>query len=117
MGRRDNLVRDLASELNRRTELDVDEALLGAIIDGCGPAVYGAGEAYVRTGNPDDRQRILNNFLGKKLAMRASAELEAAIDEAMEYYGDPGPEGKIPKPAVYYLLVVQLGRRDAFQAG
>ena len=114
MGRKEDLISSIADDLEGRVGTGLDHSLLRAIIDNSGPAVFGAGELYVNPDNAEDLKRVRLNFLGKRLALRDSDQLKSAVEEAVATYGQLNEGQKIPKPALYYLLVVQLGRQDAF---
>ena len=113
MGRRDDLIGRAAQTIQDQCGLTPDIELLAAVVDGCGPAIYSAAQSAI---GPDDSAALAtvrHNFLSAKLALPDKPELDDAIQAAIDTFG-PAPGEGIPRPVLYYLLLVQCGRQDYY---
>ena len=55
---------------------------------------------------------VKTNFLIRKLGLADGPHLMEAIDTAFEIHG--GPEPKVYRAVLYYMLVKQLGRESVY---
>ena len=113
MGRRDDLIGRAAQTIQDKCGLTPDNGLLAAVVDGCGPAIYSAAQSAIRPDDAAGLATVRRNFLSAKLALPDTPELDDAIQAAIDTFG-PAPGESIPRPVLYYLLVVQCGRQDYY---
>lgn len=112
MGRRNDLIALYAKDLLEKCRMEPDMALLEKVAIGCGPAIYDKSEQFVDADDPDALIDIKRNLLVRKLALRDSAELLAAINAVLDVYGRDEP--KKYRAVVYYMLVKHFGREKQY---
>ena len=108
MGKREDLIARYAEDLRDKCGMEPDMDLLEKVTIGCGPAIYAADASIVASSQPEELQVVKNNFLIRKLGLRDSPELDAAIAAVVEIYG-PSERQKY-RAVVYYMLVKHLGK-------
>lgn len=89
-----------------------DRELLVKVAKGLGPSIYLADASLVSGGDAEEKARVKNNFLIKKLGLADSAALDAAIDAVIEQMGASNRSKH--RAIFYYLLVKKLGKESVY---
>ncbi|MCB0265218.1 MAG: DUF2853 family protein [Calditrichia bacterium] len=89
---------------------DVD--LLKKVAKGLGPSIYNEDSSKVSCSDKEELARVKNNFLLKKLGMKDSPELDAAIQDVCQQLGSAN-RNKF-RAMFYYLLVKKLGKESFY---
>ncbi|MCB0300630.1 MAG: DUF2853 family protein [Calditrichaeota bacterium] len=89
---------------------DVD--LLKKVAEGLGPSIYNEDSSKVSCSDKEELARVKNNFLLKKLGMKDSPELDAAIQDVCQQLGSAN-RNKF-RAMFYYLLVKKLGKESFY---
>ena len=87
-------------------------ALLTKVTIGCGPAVYNPDSSLVAGADPEEIQRVKNNFLMKKLGLAEGPQLVDAINAVLNAYGQS--ERNKHRAVVYYMLVKHFGKEASY---
>lgn len=103
MGKRDALIAKYAEDLQGKCGITPDMALLEKVTIGCGPAIYDPDGEIVAASQKSELDHIRRAFLGKKLGLPDSPDLDDAIDAAIETYGRSEPRKY--RAVIYYMLV------------
>ena len=111
MGKRDDLIAKYADDLKNKCGITPDMDLLTKVTIGCGPAIYNADASTVAASQPEEIATVKNNFLIKKLGLKDTADLDAAIDSVLTTYGQS--ERNKYRAVVYYMLTKHFGK-EAF---
>ncbi|RVV97990.1 DUF2853 family protein [Mesobaculum littorinae] len=112
MTKRADLIALYAADLREKCGIEPDMGLLTQVTIACGPTIYSPDASLVAAEDPQERRRIRQNFLSRRLGLREGPELDEALDAAVETYGPAQPRKY--RAVLYYLLTVQLGREAAF---
>lgn len=112
MGKRDELIALYADDLKNKCGMDADMDLLTKVTIGCGPSIYDADASTVAASQESELETVKNNFLIKKLGLSDGPELSAAIDKAIEIYGQS--ERNKYRAVFYYLLVKHFGKESVY---
>jgi hypothetical protein len=112
MSKRDDLIAKYADDLRTKCKVEPDMALLTKVTIGCGPAVYSPDSSLVAGADPEEIQRVKNNFLMKKLGMADGPQLVDAIAAVLNTYGQA--ERNKHRAVVYYMLVKHFGKEAAY---
>ncbi|MCA0271769.1 MAG: DUF2853 family protein [Proteobacteria bacterium] len=113
MGKRDELIAKYADDLKNKCKMTPDMDLLTKVTIGCGPSIYDADSATVAAGQETELETVKKNFLMKKLGLKDSPDLMAAINSAIETYGKS--ERNKYRAVVYYMLVKHFGKEAAYR--
>jgi hypothetical protein len=113
MGKRDELIAKYADDLKNKCKMTPDMDLLTKVTIGCGPSIYDADSATVAAGQATELETVKKNFLMKKLGLKDSPDLIAAINSAIETYGKS--ERNKYRAVVYYMLVKHFGKEAAYR--
>ena len=112
MGKRDELIRKYAQDLENLCNVRPDMDLLRKVTIGCGPSIYNADASTVSSTDPDELRTVRDNFLKKKLGLSDQQDLEAGIDSVMETYGRSNRNKY--RAVVYYLLTKHFGSERVY---
>jgi hypothetical protein len=112
MSKRDDLIARYADDLRTKCKVEPDMALLTKVTVGCGPAIYNADSSLVAGSDPEEIQRVKNNFLMKKLGLADGPQLVDAINAVLTTYGKS--EANKHRAVVYYMLVKHFGKEGAY---
>ena len=110
MGKRDDLIAKYASDLKDKCGMRPDMDLLTKVTIGCGPAIYNADASTVSASDKSELETVKKNFLIKKLGLADTADLDKAIDKAMDTYGRSNRNKY--RAVVYYMLTKHF-KKDA----
>ena len=91
--------------------VSADEALLTAVAKGLGPSIYNQDSSLVSATDPEELNRVKNNFLIGKLGLSDGPELDAAIGETVAAL--KGINRKL-RVVFYYLLVKKFGKEAMY---
>lgn len=113
MGKRDELIAKYADDLKDKCKVNPDMDLLTKVTIGCGPSIYDNDAQTVAASDPEELERIKNNFLIKKLGLKDGPALMEGINAAVDTYGKS--ERNKYRAVFYYLLVKHFGREAAYK--
>jgi len=91
---------------------NVDKDLLAKVTKGVGPNIYKADASKVSSSDPDEMDRVKNNFLIKKLGLSDGPKLDDAIAKVIDIMGKSNTNKY--RAVFYYLLVKELGQEGAY---
>ncbi|MFN7055386.1 DUF2853 family protein [Hyphomonas sp.] len=94
-------------------EAKPDVALLEACIKACGPSIYRADAATVAASDKAEVERVLKNFVEKRLGVTDEAKAAAAFKAAVEKYGRAVRQKH--RPVMYYLIAKELRKAAALK--
>jgi hypothetical protein len=112
MGRRDELIATYADDLRNKCGMEPDMDLLTKVTIGCGPAIYDADASTVAAGQQHELDTVKNNFLIKKLGLSDGPQLDEAINQAIQTYGQS--ERNKYRAVVYYMLTKHFGKESVY---
>jgi len=112
MGKRDDLIAKYADDLKNKCGMTPDMDLLTKVTIGCGPAIYNADASTVAGSQPAELETVKNNFLMKKLGLKDSPDLDAAIASVLDTYGQS--ERNKYRAVVYYMLTKHFGKESVY---
>lgn len=113
MGKRDDLIAKYADDLKNKCKVTPDMDLLKKVTIGCGPSIYDNDAQTVAASDPEELERIVKNFLVKKLGLKEGPELMDGINAAVETYGKS--ERNKYRAVFYYLLTVHFKKQAAYK--
>ncbi|MFK7762437.1 MAG: DUF2853 family protein [Roseobacter sp.] len=112
MGKRDDLIAQYASDLEKKCGMTPDMDLLTKVTIGCGPSIYDADAATVASSQQSELDTVKNNFLVKKLGLTDGPELMEGINKAIETYGKS--ERSKYRAVFYYMLTKHFGKEAVY---
>lgn len=112
MGKRDDLIAKYADDLKSKCGMQPDMDLLTKVTIGCGPAIYNDDASTVAGSQKEELETIKKNFLMKKLGLKDSSDLDAALDSVIETYGKS--ERNKYRAVVYYMLTKHFGKEAVY---
>ena len=87
--------------------------LLTKVTIACGPSIYYKDASTVSASDASEVKTLRNNFLIKKLGLKDTPELNTAINEVLDVYGQSNRNKY--RAVVYYLLTKHFGKESVFQ--
>ena len=112
MSKRDDLIAKYAADLSEKCGVKADMDLLTKVTIGCGPSIYNDDASTVSGTDKSELETVKNNFLIKKLGLKDSSDLDAAIDSVIEKYGRSNRNKY--RVVVYYLLAVHFKKQSVY---
>jgi Protein of unknown function (DUF2853) len=112
MSKRDELITVYAADLKEKCGVTPDMDFLTKVVIGCGPSIYNKDAATVAGSQQSELDTVKNNFLIKKLGLKDSPELDAAIDSVLEQYGKSNRNKY--RAVVYYLLATHFKKEAVY---
>jgi hypothetical protein len=105
---------NVTNYLNQNDELGLglSEALITAVAKGLGPAIYNNDSSKVSGTDQKELDTVKNNFLIKKLGLKDSPDLDAAINEVIEKLGSSNKNKY--RAIVYALLAKKFGKESVY---
>ena len=113
MGKRDELIAKYADDLKTKCKMNPDMDLLTKVTIGCGPSIYDADASTVAASDPAELERVQNNFLIKKLGLKAGPALMDGINAVIETYGKS--ERNKYRAVFYYMLTKHFGKEAVYK--
>ncbi|MEL6103596.1 MAG: DUF2853 family protein [Pseudomonadota bacterium] len=113
MGKRDELITKYAKDLKDKCGMDADMDLLKKVTIGCGPSIYNADASTVAASDPEELERVKNNFLIKKLGLKDGPKLDEGIKAVIDQYGKSVRNKH--RAVVYYLLTKHFKKEAAYK--
>jgi hypothetical protein len=99
----------------KKLNLGVSDDLLTNVAKSLGPSIYNNDSETVSCSDKSELQRVIDNFLKKKLALSHSdSELESAVKEVCEKMGSSN--SKKYRPIFYALLAKKFGKESVYNA-
>lgn len=112
MNQREALIEKYATELKEKFNVNPDMTLLTKVTVGLGPSIYKPDAATVSSSDASELERVKTNFLIGKLGLADTAELDAALTEILETYGQ---SNRVKYRAViYYLLTKHFNKESIY---
>lgn len=112
MSKRDDLIAKYADDLKNKIGVTPDMDLLRKVTIGCGPSIYNRDASTVSGSDQSELDTVKNNYLIKKLGLKDSSDLDAAIASVMEKYGKS--ERNKFRAVVYYLLCQHFNKESVY---
>ena len=113
MGKRDDLIATYADDLRNKCGMTPDMDLLTKVTIGCGPSIYNADASTVASSQKSELETVKESFLIKKLGLKDSPDLMAAIEKAIETYGKS--ERNKYRAVIYYMLTKHFGKESVYR--
>ncbi|GJM35514.1 MAG: hypothetical protein DHS20C18_45150 [Saprospiraceae bacterium] len=110
MSKFDEALSTYQSEMKAKLGITADADLLKAITKGLGPSIYRADASKVSCSDKDELDRVKTNFLIKKLALKDSPALDAAIKEVCDQLGS---SNRNKYRAIFYYLLVKKFKKES----
>jgi hypothetical protein len=95
----------------KKYDSGADDALIGKVFKGLGPAVHNKDASLVSCSDPAELATVKNNYLIKKLGMSDGPELDAAIKEICETMKETRQKSRV---TFYYLLMKKFGKESVY---
>ena len=108
MGKQAELIERYADELKSKLSEMPDMDFLTQLTIGVGPAIYSRDASIVAGSDKRELELIKHNFLIKKLGLKDSPDLDAALKAVVEQYGSK--TRKKYRVVVYYLLAKHFNK-------
>lgn len=112
MSKRDDLIAKYAADMQDKLGLAPDMDLLTKVVIGCGPSIYNADAETVAASDPDELDRVRQNYLIKKLGLKDGPELMDAINAVIARYGSANRNKY--RAVIYYLLCQHFGKESVY---
>jgi hypothetical protein len=109
MSKFDEVIAKCAADLDKMGGYDA--ALLTKVAKGLGPSIYNRDASTVAASDPEELKRVKTNFLIKKLGLKDSPALDAAISEVVGMY-DKRHKFRV---VFYYLLAKKLKQESFYK--
>mgnify|MGYP001308231765 FL=1 len=100
---------DNAKELG----LKISTELLTKVAKGLGPSIYLGDASLVSGSDAEEKARVKNNFMVKKLGLKDGPELDAAFDEVVAQMGS---SNRNKHRAIFYALLVMKFKKESVYA-
>ncbi|MRJ03125.1 MAG: DUF2853 family protein [Epsilonproteobacteria bacterium] len=100
-------------EKMKEIEPNFDAELLEKITRGLGPSIYNKDSEIVSCTQPNELERVRNNFLKMKLGLdKSDEELDQAIQEVCKKMGESNKNKY--RALFYYFLVKKFGKESVY---
>ena len=84
-----------------------------AVAKGCGPTIYKADSAKVATSDKKEMERVVKNFVNKKLGITDEEKIKAGMADVVAQFGK-GNRNKY-RAMFYYLLVKRFRKSGLYK--
>ena len=112
MSKRDDLIAKYAASM-KDMGIDYDMDFLTKVTVGLGPSIYNADSSTVSCSDDAELQRVIDNFLVKKLGCKKSdEEMMTAVKEVCEQMGSSNRNKY--RAIFYYLLAVKYNKQSVY---
>ncbi|MDR4306384.1 DUF2853 family protein [Chelatococcus sambhunathii] len=101
---------DHLADVKKYAKKPVNEAAVAGLAKTYRLVLSKSDTQYVACSDPQERERVRENFLKKKLGLSAD-DLDAAIEETCKAMKDDRTKSRL---TFYYLLAERYGKLDAF---
>jgi len=113
VSKRDELIALYNKELKDKCNVNADIDLLTKVTIGCGPSIYNRDSASVSCTDDGELATVKNNYLIKKLGLKDSHDLDAAIKKVCEKLGSSNRNKY--RAMFYYLLCKEFGKESVYK--
>lgn len=113
MSKRDDLIKQYAADIKDKFGEAPDMALLTKVTIGLGPAIYNLDASKVSGSDDKELETVKKNYLIKKLGMKDSPELMAAIKSVTTKYGMSNRNKH--RAVIYYMLCRHFKKATAYK--
>lgn len=107
------MIEKYATDLKTKCNINPEMYLLTKVTIACGPSIYNKDASTVSASDASEVKTLRNNFLIKKLGLKDTPELNTAINEVLDVYGQSNRNKY--RAVVYYLLTKHFGKESVFQ--
>ncbi|WP_430907755.1 DUF2853 family protein [Maribacter sp. 2-571] len=112
MSKRDDLIKVYAADVKDKLGETPDMDLLTKVTVGLGPAIYNLDASKVSGSDDKELETVKNNYLIKKLGLKDSPELMAAIKSVVEKYGSSNRNKH--RAVIYYMLCKHFKKASVY---
>ena len=102
MSKRDELIEKYAEDIKDKFGESADMGLLTKVTVGLGPSIYNMDATKVSGSDEKELETVKNNYLIKKLGLKDSPDLMAAVKSVLDKYGSSNKNKH--RAVVYYML-------------
>jgi hypothetical protein len=111
MSKFDDVVKKAVEQLAKVGIKSVDETLLRGVAKSQGPSIYLRDASMVSCSDQSELDRVINNFVKRKLNVTDDAKIDKAIKATCATFK---PVKQKMRVAFYYVLVKELGKEEVF---
>lgn len=112
MSKRDELIAKYAADLKQKCGLSANMDLLTKVTMACGPSIYNDDASTVSATDSAEMDRVKQNFLMKRLGLKATDDLDGGLKAVIDQYGRSNRNKY--RAVFYYLLTTHFKREAAF---
>ena len=113
MSKRDELLAKYADSL-KGMNIDFDMDFLTKVTVGLGPSIYNADASTVSCSDEAELQRVIDNFMVKKLGcVKNQEEMMAVVKEVCQQMGSSNRNKY--RAIFYYLVAKKLGKESVYK--
>lgn len=98
---------------SKKLGLSLDEAFIAKVTKGIGPSIYNADSETVAASDPEELNRVKQNFLIKKLGLKDGPDLDKALEEVITAIGKSNKNKY--RVLVYALLATKFKKESVYQ--
>lgn len=113
MSKRDELITKYAADIKDKFGESADMDLLTKVTVGLGPSIYNLDASKVSGGDDKELETVKNNYLVKKLGLKDSPDLMAAVKTVLEKYGSSNKNKH--RAVVYYMLCKHFKKASVYK--
>ena len=97
----------------KEMDMKVDAAALEGVAKAVGPNMYKSDASLVSTSDDEEVQRVVDNFIGKKLGITDEKKAAEAIEKAKNAFGSSNRNKT--RVVFYYIVAEHLGKLGMFK--
>ncbi len=113
MSKRDDLIKQYAADIKDKFGETADMDLLTKVTIGLGPAIYNLDASKVSGSDDKELETVKKNYLMKKLGMKDSPELMAAVKSVITKYGMSNRNKH--RAVIYYMLCRHFKKASVYK--
>jgi len=97
----------------KKLGLSLDDAFIAKVTKGMGPSIYNADSETIAASDPEELNRVKQNFLIKKLGLKDGPDLDKALEEVITTIGKSNKNKY--RVLVYALLAKKFKKESVYQ--
>jgi len=97
----------------KKLGLSLDDAFIAKVTKGMGPSIYNADSETIAASDPEELNRVKQNFLIKKLGLKDGPDLDKALEEVITAIGKSNKNKY--RVLVYALLAKKFKKESVYQ--
>ena len=113
MSKRDELIEKYAADIKDKFGESADMDLLTKVTVGLGPSIYNMDATKVSGSDEKELETVKNNYLIKKLGLKDSPDLMAAVKSVLDKYGSSNKNKH--RAVVYYMLCKHFKKASVYK--